>query len=157
MPIRLSSVAKATAVVVLVLAVAYAILQARSALVAIFLGLFVATGIEPLVARMSRAGLRRGVAITLVVLVFVVAVGGVVLMLVVPAVNQLSAASHSLSDTIDDAASAAGDSPLGTYLSRPDVHGGLTGVVEAVGGQLEHSPGRSWGPSAVRSASSPPR
>ncbi|NHC12868.1 AI-2E family transporter [Motilibacter deserti] len=96
----LAWVAKATVVVLATLLLAYFVYQLRSVVVAVFLGLFLAVGFDPVIRRLERAGLRRGLA----VLVFLLGIIGLLALFiayaVTPAVNELSGLVQDLPDLI---------------------------------------------------------
>src|SRR5262245_36632032 len=61
---QLVQYAAITASVLGVLALVWVLWIARSVVVSVFLGLFLAAGLEPMVVRLQRLGLRRGLAVT---------------------------------------------------------------------------------------------
>src|ERR1700731_3913310 len=64
------------------------IVDARQILLLIFLALFIAVGLEPLVALLNRHRVRRGFAVLIVTLVALGAVGGLLAAAIPPLVNE---------------------------------------------------------------------
>ena len=96
----LGDYAAITSVVLLVLLAAGAAYVARGALLLVFVGFFLATGIEPAIRWLGRRGLRRGLALVLVVLALLVIVTGLLAVLVVPAVAQVGQLAAALPDLL---------------------------------------------------------
>ncbi|MDQ3655264.1 MAG: AI-2E family transporter, partial [Chloroflexota bacterium] len=87
-----------TAVVLAVIGLAWVLIQIRSIVFLLLLGIVFAAAIEPLVYRLRRAGLRRGQAI-IVVYVCLLAVAGIGLNLLIPAlVGQIAALDEAIPD-----------------------------------------------------------
>lgn len=74
--------------VAVVIALVHMVTVAAGVLVLIGVALFVALGLEPAVSWLARRGLRRGFAVTLVCVGFVVIVGGFVALAVPPMIEQ---------------------------------------------------------------------
>lgn len=70
--------------------VAWAVYSARGVLLLIGLALFIAVGLEPVVARLHRLGTRRGVAVLIVVLVAVAVLGGVLALAIPPLSTEVN-------------------------------------------------------------------
>ncbi|NYD37425.1 putative PurR-regulated permease PerM [Actinomycetospora corticicola] len=77
--------------VAVVVALAYLVVVASDVLVLIGVALFLALGLEPAVSWLARRGLRRGFAVALVCLGFVVVVGGFLALAVPPLIEQAAA------------------------------------------------------------------
>jgi predicted PurR-regulated permease PerM len=75
--------------------------DAASILVLIFIALFLAVGLNPVVIRLQRWGLRRGLAVATVGLGVVALLGGGLLALVPPLVTQTNALAENLPDYIE--------------------------------------------------------
>ncbi|WP_378036581.1 AI-2E family transporter [Actinomycetospora atypica] len=71
-----------------VIALVQLVPAAADVLILIGVALFVALGLEPAVSRLARRGLRRGLAVTLVCVGFVVIVGGFLAVAVPPMIEQ---------------------------------------------------------------------
>lgn len=96
--ISLTRVIMNTAVVLAVIGLAWVLIQIRSIVFLLLLGIVFAAAIEPLVYRLRRAGLRRGQAI-IVVYVCLLAVAGIGLNLLIPAlVGQIAALDEAIPD-----------------------------------------------------------
>lgn len=80
--------AVATATAVLVLCVAYALYVVRQILVLVLVGLFVAVSLEPVVRWLTRKGLRRPLAVAVIVLGVLVLVGFFIGSVVPPIIDQ---------------------------------------------------------------------
>jgi predicted PurR-regulated permease PerM len=74
--------------VAVVIALVQMVTVAAGVLVLIGVALFVALGLEPAVSWLARRGLRRGIAVTLVCVGFVVVVGGFLALAVPPMIEQ---------------------------------------------------------------------
>lgn len=70
--------------------VGWAIFTSRSMLLLIGLALFIAIGLEPIVALLHRHGVRRGFAVLIVVLGVIAAIGGILVAAVPPLVNEVN-------------------------------------------------------------------
>src|SRR3954447_20192602 len=99
-PRSLAWVAKATLVVIVTVLLAYTVYRLRSVVVAVFLGLFLAVGVDPVIRRLEGAGRRGGLA----VVAFVLGILGLLALFIAcaatPAVNELSDLVGSLPDLI---------------------------------------------------------
>ncbi|MDA3629185.1 AI-2E family transporter [Saccharopolyspora sp. WRP15-2] len=107
------------AVVVLAL-LAY---SARNMLVLIFVGFFLALGVEPVVAWLHRHRWRRGLAIAAVIFVVVLLVGFIVLFAVVPAVGQVGHFLAQLPQLLSQLGQHLGEHQLRDTLHDPAVQG----------------------------------
>lgn len=102
-----------TAGVLAVIGLAWVLIQIRSILFLLLLGIVFAAAIEPLVYRLRRAGLRRGQAI-LVVYAALLAVIGIGLYFLIPAlVGQFAALDEAIPDIFDKLRQRALDSGNG--------------------------------------------
>ncbi|MEJ2863799.1 AI-2E family transporter [Actinomycetospora flava] len=134
----LTDYAAITATVLVVLLAAGAAYVARGALLLVFVGFFLATGIEPAVRALGRRGVRRGLALVLIVLALLLVVAGLVAVLVVPASREIG----QLADQLPALLSALGErlggpqSAPGQALSDPGTHQQLQGLVSAAGNVL---------------------
>ena len=79
---------KATAGVVTVIAVVELLLKARSVLILIGLAFFIAAGLEPVVIWLTRHGLRRWMAVIIVLLALLALVGGFIAAAIPPVASQ---------------------------------------------------------------------
>jgi predicted PurR-regulated permease PerM len=115
---------------VLVGALAFAMWQVRSVLLLIFLGLLLAAGLDPVVQRMTRRGLRRGWAV-LVLLLGIFAV--IVLFMLVAAsaiVDQTVELVESLPALVEDLASQFPQ--LQDVVDRFDIGASLQSIAQQV-------------------------
>ena len=107
-------------------------LRVASVLVSIFLGLFIAIGIEPVVARAERRGVRRGLALVGLTLGVVVLGAGVLLVLVVPAANQAAKLAQRVPEHLDQLTARLDGTAVSDYLARPEVRDTITHAVETL-------------------------
>jgi predicted PurR-regulated permease PerM len=131
----LGDYAAITRVVLLVLLAAGAAYVARGALLLVFVGFFLATGIEPAIQWLGRRGLRRGLALVLVVLALLVIVTGLLAVLVVPAVAQVGQLAAELPDLLarlGDRFGGPGTS-VGAALSDPAHHQQIQQALSGIG------------------------
>ena len=77
--------------VLLALALAVALVNLQSVVLSVFIAAFVALGLDPLVRWFERRGLKRGVSIVVVILLFIAAVVGIVWIVIPPVVAQATA------------------------------------------------------------------
>lgn len=110
-----------TIAVVATLALALALYRVRSTLLLIFLGLFVAVGIEPTVARLERRGVRRGWTIIGIVLLLLAGLLALVMLVLVPAASQVAALVQSIPSLVTSLAEHIHGTALGDYLEKSDV------------------------------------
>jgi len=82
---------KATAGVITVIALAELLLKARSVLILIGLAFFIAAGLDPVVVWLTRHGLRRWMAVILVLLALLALVGGFIAAAIPPVASQTTA------------------------------------------------------------------
>lgn len=108
--LSLTRVVMNTAVVLAVIGLAWVLVQIRSIVFLLLLGIVFAAAIEPIVYRLRRAGLRRGQAI-LVVYAALVAVVGIGLYFLIPAlVGQIAALDEAIPDIFEKLRQRALDS-----------------------------------------------
>ncbi|MBY6061138.1 AI-2E family transporter [Microbacterium esteraromaticum] len=86
--------------VLLAIALAATIAGISTVLISIFLGMFLALGLDPAVRALERRGLRRPVGVTVVAVLFLGVVAIVVFMVVPATVRQISAAVNAAPQTI---------------------------------------------------------
>lgn len=118
-----------------------AVIDARQVLLLIFLALFIAVGLEPLVALLCRHSVRRGWAVLIVVLVALGAVGGLIAAAIPPLVNEttdlVKLAPHYLQD-LNNRSSFLGSLNrhfhLVSHLKSSLSHGGLNSIASGVVG-----------------------
>ncbi|MCD2194747.1 AI-2E family transporter [Actinomycetospora endophytica] len=113
-----------TATVLGVGVLAAAAWTARGALVLVFVGFFLATGIEPAVRYLGRHRVRRGLAVVLVVLAVLVVITAVVAIIVVPAAHQVGVLAQEIPDLMNRLGDRLGGSgsSLGAALQDPAQH-----------------------------------
>jgi hypothetical protein len=87
---------KATAGVITVVALVELLLKARSVLVLIGLAFFIAAGLDPVVTWLTRHGLRRWMAVTVVFLALLALAGGFVAAAIPPVASQATSLVHDL-------------------------------------------------------------
>jgi len=137
----LGDYAAITAMVLLVLLAAGAAYVARGALILVFVGFFLATGLEPAIAWLGRRGLRRGLALALVVLALLLIVAGLLAVLVVPAAHQLGALATDLPERLSALGARFGgpSTSAGAALADPGAHQQLQQALSGLGGVLAAS------------------
>ncbi|MFB9568092.1 AI-2E family transporter [Saccharopolyspora hordei] len=108
-------------------ALAYSV---RTMLVLIFVGFFLALGIEPVVGWLHRHRWRRGAAVLAVLLLVVLLVGAVVLFAIVPAVGQVGHFAAQLPQLLSQLGVHLGDHRLRDELADPSVQQELQQVVK---------------------------
>lgn len=131
-------IVRSTALVVITVALLQAVAGIASVLVLIFIGTFVAVGIEPLVARFERRGWRRGWVLVGVAVALAAALAGVALLVAVPVAHQLGRLIEATPEIVADLGSALGDSRLAERLRESDVQ---AQAKELVIGALSHVDG----------------
>jgi predicted PurR-regulated permease PerM len=131
----LGDYAAITGTVLLVGLVAVAAYTARGALVLVFVGFFLATGIEPAVRALVGRGLRRGLAVVLIVLGVLVVLTGLVAVLVVPAIHQIDALAGELPQRLSDLGVRFGGNgtSAGQALADPATHEQLQQLLAGLG------------------------
>ncbi|WP_420791487.1 AI-2E family transporter [Actinomycetospora chibensis] len=131
----LTDYAAITATVLLVGLVAGAAYVARGALILVFVGFFLATGLEPAIRALGRRGVRRGLALVLVVLALLLIVVGLAAVLIVPAAHQIGALAAGLPDVLDRLGARLGGpgTSLGQALSDPARHEQVQQLLQGLG------------------------
>ena len=89
-----------TVVILLVLLVAWVVVQIRSILVLLVIGILFAAAIEPLVNRLRKAGLRRGQAIAVIYLAILASLTVLALLFLPAAVRQVADLVDNIPDII---------------------------------------------------------
>jgi predicted PurR-regulated permease PerM len=133
---RVAAVVLVGALVVLAVVVVVVVaLRARQALLLAFTGFFLAVGFEPGVVRLTRHGLRRGLAVALLALGLLAVATVLVAVLVVPGLRQVSELVAQAPQVLDRIATRFGGSStsLGATLSDPATHAQVTAVTQQVG------------------------
>jgi predicted PurR-regulated permease PerM len=92
----------AAAGVAVTIALVELLIKARSVLILIGLAFFIAAGLDPVVVWLTRRGLRRWLAVTIVVFGLVVLVGGFIAAAIPPLATQTSALIHELPHYVHD-------------------------------------------------------
>ncbi|MEJ2890878.1 AI-2E family transporter [Actinomycetospora aeridis] len=133
--IPLWDVAAITATVLVVGLVAVAVYAARGALILVFVGFFLATGLEPAIRACAAKGLRRGLALVLVVVALLLVGAGLLAVLVVPAVHEIGALTEQLPQLLARLGQRTGGAgtSLGQVLSDPAHHQQLQQALGALG------------------------
>jgi predicted PurR-regulated permease PerM len=130
--IPLWDVAAITATVLVVGLVALAVYAARGALLLVFVGFFLATGLEPAIRWCVAKGLRRGLALVLVVLALLLVGAGLIAVLVVPAVREIGALGQQLPQFLASLGQRTGGS-FGQALNDPAHHDQLQQALSRLG------------------------
>ncbi|GAA4930930.1 AI-2E family transporter [Actinomycetospora succinea] len=127
--------AMVTATVIGVAALAVAAYAARGALILVFVGFFLATGIEPAVRYLGQRRVPRGAAVALVVLGVLLVLTGVVAVIVVPAAHQVGVLAQQLPDRMNQLGAQVGGqgTSLGAALQDPAQHQQLQQQASSVG------------------------
>ncbi|WP_164863435.1 AI-2E family transporter [Agromyces sp. LHK192] len=111
--------------VLLALLLAVALVNLQSVVLSVFIAAFVALGLDPLIRWFERRGLKRGVAIVVVILLFVAVVVGIVWIVIPPLVAQAGALVRSIPGMVQqvqdsgwyDDANAATNGLIGNLVS----------------------------------------
>ena len=117
-------VAQITLVAVGVIAVAAALFAARGIALLILLGFLIAAGLDPMASALTRHGLRRGLAVTIIIGGGIASGGLFVVFAVTPAVSQFAQFASQLPNTVTEIGDriAQGDSTIGRWLASPEVN-----------------------------------
>jgi predicted PurR-regulated permease PerM len=131
----LEDYAAITATVLVVLAIAAAIVVARGALVLVFVGFFLATGLEPAIRWLVGRGVRRGLALMLVVLAVLVVLTGLAAVLIIPAVKEIGFLIDQLPILLDRLSDRLGGpgSSVGAALGDPAAGQQLQQALSSIG------------------------
>lgn len=144
-PGSLRRLAARTAVVALVvvgvLAAAALVWTIRSVLGLIFIGFFLALGVDPAVSALGRRLHRRGLAVLGFVVIALVVVVVLALIVVTPAVDQLSDLGVVLAREVPKLVAEAQDSntSLGRFANRPEVSDVLKSLASSLPGKITSS------------------
>ncbi|WP_019878110.1 AI-2E family transporter [Sporichthya polymorpha] len=139
-------IAKATATVLGVIALALLISEVRSVMASIFLGFFFAAGLEPMIRRMEARGLRRGEAVLILVIGVLTAITLIIWLMVVPAVEQASEFVANIPSLLDDLNERGeGREILGVKLDDPEVQRKIQEQVDKIPEILAASLGTVYG------------
>jgi predicted PurR-regulated permease PerM len=142
-PPPLSYWAKVTVVVLGVIAAALLLNQLRSVALAVFLGLFLAIASEPFIAWLERRGLRRGLAIAVLTVGALLVLGGVITLLLYPAVQQVGQLVESLPELLRRLSDQL--ARFGLRFDDPAIQQRLQGLAERLPGLLGTSLGALYG------------
>lgn len=133
--------ARIAAVYLLVAVLAAVAYSVRGVIVLIFLGFFIALGIEPLVALLHRHRWPRGAAVAAIILAVLVVVGLLALVAVVPAVRQMDEFAGRVPQLLSGLGARFGTgTAIQSQLADPGVHDQVRTAagkfVQAAGGVL---------------------
>ncbi len=135
--------AKATAVILIVIALGILLLRVRSVAASIFLGFFFAAGLEPFIRRMERKGLKRGYAVLILVLGGVTAFAAICWLMIAPAVKQAGELVAAVPALLTDLSERG--SILGIRLDDPEVQKKLQESLDKIPQLLTASLGTVYG------------
>ena len=136
--------AKATAVVLAVIALALLLLRVRSVAASIFLGFFFAAGLEPFIRRLERRGLRRGYAVLSFVVGAIALFAAICWLMVAPAVRQASELVSNIPRLLNDLSERSG-TVFGIKLDDPEVQTKIQDALDKIPELLTHSLGTVYG------------
>jgi predicted PurR-regulated permease PerM len=109
----------------------------REMLVLIFLGFFIALGIEPMVAWLHRHRWPRGSAVAAIVLAVLLVIGALALLAVVPAVRELGELAAQVPQRLFQLGAKFGNgTPLQTQLADPNTQAQVKDAVGKAAGTL---------------------
>lgn len=119
----LSHYALATAVIIGVITLALLVYQARGILVVVFGGFLIAAGLDPIIVRLEKLGLRRGFAVAVLFFGAVLLLGGFITLALVPAIRQTTEFINQVPEIIDQISGRVSNpnDPIGKFLNDPDV------------------------------------
>lgn len=131
----LGDYAAITGVVLLVGVLAALAYTARGALLLVFLGFFLATGLEPAIQALGRRRIPRGAALALVLLVVLALVAALLTFLVVPAVDEITSLSAGVPQLLDSLSArfGGGGTSVGGRLADPATHDQLSSAIAGLG------------------------
>jgi predicted PurR-regulated permease PerM len=139
-------IAKATATVLGVIALALLVTEVRSVMASIFLGFFFAAGLEPFIRRLEARGVRRGDAVLALVLGFFIMLALIIWLMVVPAVEQASEFVANIPTLLNDLNERGeGREILGVDLDDPEVQRKIQEQVDKIPSILAASLGTVYG------------
>lgn len=114
--------AKATAVVLLVIGAALLLKEIRSVMASVFLGFFFAAGLEPFIRRMERRGIRRGLAVVVIILGALTIFALIVWLMIAPAIGQATDFVSAIPQLLNDLSDKRSDREIfGFRLDDPEV------------------------------------
>ncbi|WP_172979774.1 AI-2E family transporter [Agromyces agglutinans] len=87
--------------VLLALLLAVALVNLQSVVLSVFIAAFVALGLDPLIRWFQRRGMSRGLAIVVVILLFVAVVVGIIWIVLPPVIAQATALVRSIPNMVD--------------------------------------------------------
>lgn len=125
-------VARATVVVIAVVAVAVASWVVRGVIVTVTVGFLLAAGLDPLVRAVQRRVGRRGVAVLTVVVALVAALALFVTVALRPAIAQAAEFVADLPELLGRLSARFGDSAVAGYLASPEVERQVSGAIDDV-------------------------
>jgi predicted PurR-regulated permease PerM len=125
-------VARATAVVIAVVALAAISWAIRGVIVTVIVGFLLAAGLDPLVQTVQRRVGRRGVAVLVVVVALAAALVLFVTVALQPAIEQAADFVASLPVLLDRLSGRFGDSAVADYLASPEFQQQLRGAIDDV-------------------------
>lgn len=129
--------ARATLAVALTLGLLYAAVQAATVIVLVIVATVLAVGLDPVVARLQRAGLRRSIAVALIIIVAIAALAAFLAVAIPPLVGQIGALADDIPGYIDRLARQ--DGWLGDYVRRNDVATQLRDALQSLPGAISSS------------------
>lgn len=126
---------KITVAVLLTLLFAYCLYRVRSMLVLIFLGLFLAVGLEPVILRLERRGIRRGFCVLAFGLLIGAVLVGLVFLVLAPATEEITQFLSSVPELLTRLNKRLAGTSVGDYLNQSSVQeriqSGLSSVLES--------------------------
>jgi len=125
---------KATAGVLTVIALAELLLKARSVLILIGLAFFIAAGLDPVVVWLTRHGLRRWMAVIIVLLALLALVGGFIAAAIPPVASQTTTLIRDLPHYAQQLQNH--DSTLGRLNGKYHVQQRISSLLGSKGSEL---------------------
>lgn len=123
---------KVTIAVLLTLLGAFLIYRARSILVLIFLGMFLAVGLEPVIQRLERRGLRRGWCVLGFGILVTAVLVGLIFLVIVPAAEEVAQLGTSVPNLVEKLSERIRGTSLADYLQESDVQAKLQSGISSV-------------------------
>lgn len=123
---------KVTIAVLLTLLGAFLIYRARSILVLIFLGMFLAVGLEPVIQRLERRGLRRGWCVLGFGILVTGVLVGLIFLVIVPAAEEVAQLGTSVPNLVEKLSDRIRGTSLADYLQESDVQAKLQSGISSV-------------------------
>ncbi|MGH8827265.1 MAG: AI-2E family transporter [Jiangellaceae bacterium] len=128
----LSHYAKATAVVLAVLALAALAWATRGVLLLVIIGFLLATGLDPVVRGLERQVGRRGPAVLITSLVVLTGIVLFVIIAIRPAITEAADFISSLPEILDQLAQRFAGTSFAEFLARPDVEEAIRGALDDI-------------------------